>query len=100
MLRAFWCGQQVRGDDPSLLLNHIWSFGFNSGLQERQGTAGQVPAEATKVMRALEHLSYEERLQELGLVSLEQRSLRGDVINAHKYLQGCQRMVPDSGQWL
>lgn len=41
-----------------------------------------------KILRELEHVSYEERLKELVLLSLDVRGLWGNLVGAFQYLKG------------
>ena len=59
--------------------------------QEGQEPVGVGPEEAMRMIRGLEHPSYEDKHRELGLFGLQNRRLWGDLIAAFQYLKRAYR---------
>ena len=55
----------------------------------------RVQRRATRLIPGLARLSYEERLKETGLYTLERRRLRGDMIEMFKIMKGIDKISED-----
>ena len=61
----------------------IWSFYYRKDIIKLES----VQKRFTRMLPGLDGLSYKERLDKLGFISLERRRLRGDLIEVYKIMR-------------
>jgi len=55
-------------------------------------TLEKIQRSSTKLVSSLKKLSYETRLDKLGLLTLEKRRIRGDLIETYKIINGMENV--------
>jgi len=95
--------QQVEGGRWSCPSTLCW-WGLTSGVLHPDSSPqyrtdidqlDHIQLRAIEMIQGMEHLSYDDRLRDLGLLSLEKRRLWGDLIAAFQYLKGSYRKEGD-----
>ena len=66
----------------------FWSPNYRKDVDKME----RVQRRFTRMLPGFQHLGYRERLNRLGLYSLERRRLRGDLIEVFKILRGTDRV--------
>ena len=66
----------------------FWSPHYQKDLEALE----RVQRRFTRMLPGLKGFDYEERLNKLGLFSLERRRLRGDLIEVYKIMRGMDRV--------
>ena len=54
----------------------------------------KVQRRATKLVKSISNLSYEERLKKLGMLKLEDGRVRGDLIQMYKIVNNLEKVNP------
>ena len=85
-----WIRNLLAGRSPCI---YAWGPQYRKDVELLE----QLQRRTTKMIRGLENLSYEERLRELGLFSLEKRRLRGNLIVAFQCSKGAYKQEEE---WL
>jgi len=66
----------------------MWSSQYRRDMDPLE----HIQRRATKMIQGMQHLSYKDRLRELGLFSLEKRRFQGDLRVAFQYVKrGCKK---------
>ena len=78
------CQRRYQTSDPGIRRRALYQLSYqvwNPFLKRQSVSLERVQRRATKLVKHISHLSYENRLKKLKLPSLKYRRIRGDLIN-------------------
>ena len=87
-----WHASCMRSDNSERIFRYNCEANRNPYLRKDVDMLEKIQRRATKLIPGLRDLTYEERLNECGLTTLETRRLRGDQIEVFKILNGYENI--------